>query len=405
MNITLFNGGRGASSIIKSLKNYNNINISSIVNAYDDGKSTGEIRSFFNMLGPSDLRKVQSIFLDTKNHLYNYNINFFNYRLPKNITNSLAKEEIIKLFSHISNDKNIFGIDNFIFSKMKKFINIFLNKLDYLESEKSRKFNFNDCSIMNCLYAGAYTYFNDDLIKTIEYFSYLFKIESKILPNSIENLNLIALRENGDMLSNEADIVGLRSNVKIYKIFLIKSIDKIDLNYLSKISFNEKLKYLDKLSFNVQISNNLKKIINDSDIIIYSPGTQHSSLLPTYMTNTIGDLISNNKNSLKVFISNIGADYENPVYIASDYLYNSFKYLNLSSMKKNLLKDYFNFLLINEPLIRNDSNKVKFDNKIIETGIDFQRINLEDTKNLGHHDGNKVVELIFKKYNQLNIQN
>ncbi len=405
MNITLFNGGRGASSIIKSLKNYNNINISSIVNAYDDGKSTGEIRSFFNMLGPSDLRKVQSIFLDTKNHLYNYNINFFNYRLPKNITNSLAKEEIIKLFSHISNDKNIFGIDNFIFSKMKKFINIFLNKLDYLESEKSRKFNFNDCSIMNCLYAGAYTYFNDDLIKTIEYFSYLFKIESKILPNSIENLNLIALRENGDMLSNEADIVGLRSNVKIYKIFLIKSIDKIDLNYLSKISFNEKLKYLDKLSFNVQISNNLKKIINDSDIIIYSPGTQHSSLLPTYMTNTIGDLISNNKNSLKVFISNIGTDYENPVYIASDYLYNSFKYLNLSSMKKNLLKDYFNFLLINEPLIRNDSNKVKFDNKIIETGIDFQRINLEDTKNLGHHDGNKVVELIFKKYNQLNIQN
>lgn len=405
MNITLFNGGRGASSIIKSLKNYNNINISSIVNAYDDGKSTGEIRSFFNMLGPSDLRKVQSIFLDSKNHLYNYNIDFFNYRLPKNITNSLAKDEIMKLFSNISNDKNIFGIDNFIFSKMKKFINIFLNKLNYLEFEKSRKFNFDDCSIMNCLYAGAYTYFNEDLIKTIEYFSYLFKIENKILPNSIENLKLIALRENGEIIFKEADIVSLRSNVKIYKIFLIKSTDEIDLNYLSKISFNEKLKYLDKLNFNVQISNSLIKIIKDSDIIIYSPGTQHSSLLPTYMTNSIGDLISNNKNCLKVFISNIGADYENPVYIASDYLYNSFKYLNSSSMKKNLLKDFFNFLLINEPLISNDANKVKFDNKIIETGIDYQRINLEDIKNHGHHDGNKVVELIFKKFNHLKKQN
>ena len=74
-------------------------------------------------------------------------------------------------------------------------------------------------------------------------------------------------------------------------------------------------------------------------------------------------------------------------------------------MKKNLLKDFFNFLLINEPLISNDANKVKFDNKIIETGIDYQRINLEDIKNHGHHDGNKVVELIFKKFNHLKKQN
>ena len=44
MNITLFNGGRGASTIIKSLKKYKNLKISSVVNAYDDGKSTGEIR-------------------------------------------------------------------------------------------------------------------------------------------------------------------------------------------------------------------------------------------------------------------------------------------------------------------------------------------------------------------------
>ena len=37
--------------------------ITSVVNAYDDGKSTGEIRKFFGMLGPSDIRKVQELML------------------------------------------------------------------------------------------------------------------------------------------------------------------------------------------------------------------------------------------------------------------------------------------------------------------------------------------------------
>ena len=47
MKITIFNGGRGASSIINNLLSKKDIEITSIVNAYDDGKSTGEIRKYF----------------------------------------------------------------------------------------------------------------------------------------------------------------------------------------------------------------------------------------------------------------------------------------------------------------------------------------------------------------------
>ena len=39
MKITIFNGGRGASSIINNLLSKKDIEITSIVNAYDDGKS------------------------------------------------------------------------------------------------------------------------------------------------------------------------------------------------------------------------------------------------------------------------------------------------------------------------------------------------------------------------------
>ena len=52
INVVILNGGRGASTIIPELIEKNNVKLTSIVNAYDDGKSTGEIRRFFSMLGP-----------------------------------------------------------------------------------------------------------------------------------------------------------------------------------------------------------------------------------------------------------------------------------------------------------------------------------------------------------------
>ena len=40
--VVVLNGGRGAASIIPSLIDDTNLHVTSIVNAYDDGKSTGE---------------------------------------------------------------------------------------------------------------------------------------------------------------------------------------------------------------------------------------------------------------------------------------------------------------------------------------------------------------------------
>ena len=65
LNFVVINGGRGAGTLIPSLLNHPGSHVTSIVNAYDDGKSTGEIRKFFDMLGPSDIRKVQELMLPT----------------------------------------------------------------------------------------------------------------------------------------------------------------------------------------------------------------------------------------------------------------------------------------------------------------------------------------------------
>ena len=133
-NITLINGGRGANTLIPDLIKKNIYKVSSIINAYDDGKSTGTIREFFSILGPSDIRKVQSLFLKKKSKNYINNFKLFDYRFKKNISNNSAIIEIKKI---INNQKNII-LDHKKFSlkinsSIKKYLLIFLKNLEIKE--------------------------------------------------------------------------------------------------------------------------------------------------------------------------------------------------------------------------------------------------------------------------------
>src|SRR6201996_8542467 len=56
--IVLFCGGRGSATIIRALLRQTDVELTLLVNAYDDGLSTGALRDFIpGMLGPSDFRK------------------------------------------------------------------------------------------------------------------------------------------------------------------------------------------------------------------------------------------------------------------------------------------------------------------------------------------------------------
>ena len=61
-NIVVINGGRGAKNFIEPLVSNKKIKVTSLVNAFDDGKSTGIIRSFFNILGQNYLLKLHDIY-------------------------------------------------------------------------------------------------------------------------------------------------------------------------------------------------------------------------------------------------------------------------------------------------------------------------------------------------------
>ena len=396
LNITVINGGRGASKLIPNLLDKSHINLTSIVNAYDDGKSTGEIRKFFSMLGPSDIRKVQQLMLPSNDKNFSSYQRLFNHRFPEGINRKKVFEEIINYLNN--QNATLVGekIDSeFVNGHLKHFLKIFLKTLNSIEKLKGIEFNFSDCSIMNCIYAGAFLSFNRNIAESTLFFGELFNLRGNVIATSTENKYLVALRENGEILYSEAEIVELRSNVRIERIFLLDS--PLSKKSFEKFNPEEKRYYLEQHNCHVPISQTVTYALKQADVIIYSAGTQHSSLYPSYISTGLSETIANNKKATKIFITNIGADYETPQYKASDYLLGAFKYLNLTDSRNYRMEELFDYVFINKGKNSESSSYVRYDEEGFKD-IKVKKIikNFESINSPGKHDGYLLTEEILK---------
>ena len=400
LNVVVINGGRGAAALIPSLLDRQGLHVTSVVNAYDDGKSTGEIRRFFGMLGPSDIRKVQELMLPHDDADYQSNLHIFRYRYPL----AVEREEVFSRLHDFGTgaDETLVGA-SFRNEKVKGALQIFilefLKGLRAIEKVTGEEFGFSDCSIMNCIYAGAFLHFKRNIEQATLFIDRLFRLRGTVLPTSIEDKKLVALRENGQVLYSEAEIVELRSNVKIERIYLLdRLLDKLRFDQLS---IEEKRYYLERHHCFVGVSPGVRLALQQADVIVYSAGTQHSSLYPTYMSTGLAQAIADNKAAYKVFVTNIGADYETPSYKASDYLFGAFKYLNMSDDRSYNLTDLFGDILVNQSRLKADETYVEFDADKFE-GCDLNVIvdTFESSESPGKHDGGKLVDVILARYEQ-----
>ena len=281
--------------------------------------------------------------------------------------------------------------------KLKSFLAEFLAGLNTIEKARQENFDFADCSIMNCLYAGAFLASNRNIEQATISIDRLFQLRGKVLPTSIEDKKLVAQRDNGEILYSEAEIVELRSNVRVERIYLLdQSLDKATFEILDN---DEKRSYLERHHCYVGVSPGVRRVLQQADIIIYSAGTQHSSLYPTYMSAGLAESISDNHSALKVFITNIGADYETPSYKASDYILGAHRYLNLSDERNYSMEELFDVICINQSHFKDDETYVEYDEGGFHD-ISIQRLIdvFESEDNPGKHNGTKVVKTILDLY-------
>jgi 2-phospho-L-lactate transferase/gluconeogenesis factor (CofD/UPF0052 family) len=398
LNIVILNGGRGAASVIPVLLARKGLHVTSVVNAYDDGKSTGEIRRFFGMLGPSDIRKVQELMLPADDPDHQAILHLFQYRFPLDC-------ERVEVVSHLRRyaDGDQADLVGAAVTRVKvqlalqSFVHEFLAGLNAIEQVTGEQFNFADCSIMNCLYAGAFLVCNRNIEQATLLIDRLFELRGTVLPTSIEDKKLVALRENGQMLYSESEIVELRSNVRVERIYLLDKL--LDKTRFETLSTADKRYYLDRHHCYVGVSPAVRLVLQQADIIIYSAGTQHSSLYPTYMSAGLAQAIADNQAAYKAFVTNIGADYETPNYKASDYIRGAHRYMNLSDERSYAMDELFDVVLINRSRLKADENYVEYD----EAGfadIAVPRVvdAFESSASPGKHDGAKLAQSILNLY-------
>jgi 2-phospho-L-lactate transferase/gluconeogenesis factor (CofD/UPF0052 family) len=399
----LFSGGRGSASLSNGLREYarkNNINIKviHITNAYDDGKSTGEIRKFYgsNILGPSDVRKIQSnqfdfFFKDSDIK------DFLSLRLDG------IKEEILKELKVISEEKK--PATNYVYSNflklpfaLKKEI---LKALRHFFTKSYENINLEDFAFSNLIY-GSLADLYGGLQHSEKIIRKALNLPDPVILNSVENGYLFALTEDGHLLHDEASIVDYSGISPIYEVYYsLEELGETEKeNFQRLTSFEEKKFLLESYATNFpQLSEQATHSLLDADIVIYGPGTQYSSLYPTYFSDGMAKLLTKLR-ALKVFITNINHDNETPGFSAIDQIRQAVFYLNQKGKTNFSPEDLVEVVISNDPKQqdpvyivpnRTELEQLKLRNILIQ--------NVESRNTPGAHNPEETSNLIFNAFN------
>ncbi|MEK9173667.1 MAG: 2-phospho-L-lactate transferase CofD family protein, partial [Patescibacteria group bacterium] len=197
LSVVMFSGGRGTGALTEALLRYSDIKLSLMVNAYDDGLSTGLLRRFIpGMLGPSDVRKNLSRFLEPRKDQTSETLRFLmEYRFPETATAAEALA-VMDAFIHYPNNNirhELLAKKELVPLSQLRILSQYLEAFVHFYNEKreafSEGFPFGDMSFGNLIFAGAYLKNNQDFNKTIIDLSAFLGVATDAVINLTEGEN------------------------------------------------------------------------------------------------------------------------------------------------------------------------------------------------------------------------
>jgi 2-phospho-L-lactate transferase/gluconeogenesis factor (CofD/UPF0052 family) len=401
IEVVLFSGGRGTQSITETLRQHPQISLRILINAYDDGHSTGRLRRFIpGMLGPSDVRKNINRLMNVSERSEKSLQTISDYRLAAGISRETALALIDGVTEGDVSQLPPKLADAFPklacwqAAQLKSYLVTFRAYFD--EQEKlGRTFDFTDCALGNLLFAGCYLEQNRDFNRTIDAFSEFYEVPRGVLLNITlgENLFLVAEKESGSVLLNEADIVTLQDGAKIEELFLID-----EETYLRRIENAQEPADgwgpLLRATHHVPRMNpRAAAAIAAADVIIYGPGTQHSSLLPSYLTEGVAESIAANPRADKVFIGNIHRDFDIQADDASDLARKLLYAMNRKGQASVGWLDVVSHFFVHgvDEKTRNPAKYVPFDETRFNFPLETVRVRDWEAQE-GRHSGGYVLD-------------
>lgn len=336
VKVVLFSGGRGSRVLSQQLINHAQVKLTLAVNGYDDGASTGEVRRFLgDCLGPSDFRKNASRMARELRTCQPELIDLLDVRLPIDCSLEEGLATLQLLSGQTSNPTTDWQIE-----LLKKFTRLdrktqgmLGDRLRRFEKELTggkRAFSFFDCALGNIAFAGCFLEMNRNFNDAIEDYCSLLGLPEGLIENVTdgENACLVALNRENNLLATEAEIVSSNRRNYIKDIYLFDRTLTPEEEQRASSATNEEVRRLIGQRTRVpSVNPRLLERIAEADLIIYSPGTQHSSLFPSYLTPGLGEAIANNLTAVKLLITNLQEDAEIPDSSAVDIIERAVYYL------------------------------------------------------------------------------
>lgn len=216
--IAAIGGGTGLSTLLLGLKEYSD-NITAIVTVTDDGGGSGRIRSEFGMLPPGDLRNCLLALANTSTMMNDV----LNYRFTEG---SL---------------------------KGQSFGNLFLLALNGV--------------------CGSFE-------QAVANMNRILAVTGRVLPVTDQNIDLVALFENGELIQGETSITGhkKRSGQNIRRVSLIPKAPAALPDVITAIK--------------------------EAELIVLGPGSLYTSVIPNLLVSGVSEALRESK-ALRVYVMNI----------------------------------------------------------------------------------------------------
>jgi 2-phospho-L-lactate transferase/gluconeogenesis factor (CofD/UPF0052 family) len=404
--VSVFCGGRGGSNLIREFLRRPDLELNALINAYDDGLSTGELRDLIpGMLGPSDFRKNLSNFLHWHSN-YQYALTrLLELRFSENEQESevASLKDWAALGSNASSSMMseklraaVAELDQ-MSPRVREYLSAFFEYLDC----QDLPFKFGDCSIGNLIFAGAYLKNNRNFNAAAAELAKEFHSRAKLLNvTQGENRVLVGLKEDGTILEREAKIVGPQNDAKIIGLFFLeRHLAPDELERLLRLpNIEVKRAALQILHRPVFISPEAREALLHSDIIIYGPGTQFSSLLPSYKTEGMGDAIFASRARAKIFVTNIHRDHDIEAFTAVNIVASA---LDLLRDPENKRKSVTHVLYTDRS---NKPDRLLPEGKVASAGfaknLKWVEGDFENPTRAGVHSGYLTIREIFNAYEE-----
>jgi len=309
LRVVLFSGGRGSGALATALVRTPGVALTIAINGYDDGASTGEVRRFLgDALGPSDFRKNASRLASALGSCDPALVRLLDRRLPDGATASdvetlvreLAAPDDGEEFGSIPRDARVRVAD-----RLQAFVRA--------HAQSDRSFRYDDCAVGNLVFAGAYLLCGRRFNGAVDDYADLVGLATGLIENVTDGTNafLVAVERNGRVLGSEADIVDATQRNAIEDIFLVaRPLGPAECAALAASGPGEAARRLGELAVATPLNSRLLDPIARADLLIYAPGTQHSSLFPSYLTPGLAPAIAANLEAIKLLITNIQTDAE-----------------------------------------------------------------------------------------------